>query len=78
MLKLHMKGCGNNGMRVDVDFPAPHFMFFRRGWKTLARAHSLSEGHVLHFKLMEADLVSVKVFGCSGCSLRVLHGELDR
>jgi hypothetical protein len=68
-LKLHMRGCGNGGMRVDVDFPAPHVMLFRRGWKTFARTHSLSEGHILHFKLMEADLLSVKVFGCSGARL---------
>ena len=69
MLKLHMKGCGNNGMRVDVDFPAPHVMFFCRGWKTFACAHSLLEGHVLHFKLMKADLLSIKVFGCFGARI---------
>nr|XP_020179420.1 B3 domain-containing protein Os03g0212300-like [Aegilops tauschii subsp. strangulata] len=68
-LKLHMRGCENGSMRVDVDFPTPHVMFFRHGWKTFARAHSLSEGHVLHFKLMEADFLSVKVFGCLGARL---------
>lgn len=46
-LRLHMRGCGNGGMRVDVDFPAPHVMYLRRGWKTFARAHGFSEGHVL-------------------------------
>nr|XP_020156988.1 B3 domain-containing protein Os03g0212300-like [Aegilops tauschii subsp. strangulata] len=62
-LRSHMRGCGNGGMWVDVDFPAPHVMYLRRGWKTFARAHSLSEGHVLQFKLMESGLLSVKVFG---------------
>ena len=68
-LRLHMRGCGNNGMRVDVDFPTPRIMYLRRGWKTFARAHSLSEGHVLQFKLMENSLLSVKVFGRSGTRL---------
>lgn len=68
-LRLHMRGCGNGGMWVDVDFPAPHVMYFRHGWKTFARAHSLSEGHILQFKLMEGGLLSVKAFGCSGARL---------
>ena len=58
-----MRGCCNGSMRADVEFPAPHVMLLRRGWKTFARAHSLAAGHVLHFKLMEANLLSVKVFG---------------
>ena len=41
-------------------------MYLRRGWKTFARAHSLSEGLILHFKLMENGLLSVKIFGHSG------------
>nr|XP_020174200.1 B3 domain-containing protein Os03g0212300-like [Aegilops tauschii subsp. strangulata] len=68
-LKLHMWGCGNGSIRVDVDFPTPHVMYFRRGWKTFARAHSLSKGHVLHFKLMEADFLSIKGFVSSGVRL---------
>nr|XP_020164695.1 B3 domain-containing protein At1g49475-like [Aegilops tauschii subsp. strangulata] len=68
-LRLHMRGCKNGSIRVDVDFPAPHVMYFHRGWKTFARAHSLSEGHVLHFKLMEDGFFSVKVFGSSGARL---------
>ena len=31
-----------------------------------ARIHSLTAGFTLHFKLMEGDLLSVKVFGDSG------------
>ena len=61
-----MRGCGNSDMMVDVDFHAPHVMYLHRGWKTFARAHGLSEGHVLQFKLMESGLLSVKIFGRSG------------
>ena len=65
-----MRCCGNGGTPVDVDFPAPHVMYLRRGWKTFARAHSMSEGHVLQFKLMENGLLSVKVFGDLGTRLK--------
>ena len=68
-LKLHMRGCGNGNIRVDVDFPAPHVMYFRHGWKTLARTHSLSVGHALHFKLLGDGFLFVKVFGSSGARL---------
>jgi hypothetical protein len=68
-LKLHMRGCCNGNMRVDVEFSAPHVMLLRHGWKTFACAHSLAEGHVLHFKLMEANLLSIKAFGRSGARL---------
>ena len=51
-LRLHMRGCGNGGTRVDVDFPAPRVMYLRCGWKTFARIHSLTAGLVLYFKLM--------------------------
>ena len=69
-LRLHMRGCGNGSMRVDVDFPAPHVMYLRRGWKTFARAQCLLEGLVLNFKLMENVLLSVKVFGDLGTRLK--------
>ena len=69
-LILHMRGCGNGNMRVDVEFPAPHVTYLCRGWKAFARAHSLSEGLVLHFALTESVLLSVKVFGRSGTRLR--------
>ena len=69
-LRLHMRGCGNGGMRVDVDFPAPHVMYLRRGWKTFARVHSLTAGLVLYFKLMEDGLLSIKVFGDLGTRLK--------
>ena len=69
-LRLHMRGCGNGGTRVDVDFPAPRVMYLRRGWKTFARIHSLTAGLVLYFKLMYDGLLSVKVFGCFGTRAR--------
>ena len=62
-LRLHMRGCRNGGTRVDVDFPAPHVMYLRRGWKTFTRIHSLTVGLVLYFKLMENGMLFVKVFG---------------
>ena len=69
-LRLHMRGCGNGGTWVDVDFPSPHVMYLRRGWKTFARIHSLTAGLVLYFKLMEGGLLSVKVFGDLGTRLK--------
>ena len=65
-----MRGCGNGGTRVDVDFPAPHVMYLRREWKTFTRVHSLTAGLVLYFKLMEGGLLSVKVFGDLGTRLK--------
>lgn len=65
-----MRGCGNSGTRVDVDFPAPHVMYLYRGWKTFARIHSLTAGLVLYFKLMEGGLLSVKIFGDHGTRLK--------
>ena len=64
-----MPGYGNGSTWVNVGFPRPHIMYLRHGRKTLAHAHSLSEGHVLHFKLMENGLLSIKVFGSSGIRL---------
>nr|XP_020192481.1 B3 domain-containing protein Os03g0212300-like [Aegilops tauschii subsp. strangulata] len=65
-LRLHMRGCGDGSTRVDIDLPADHVMYPHRGWKTFAWDHSFSEGHILHFKLMENGLLSVKIFGHSG------------
>ena len=65
-IRLHMKGCCNGDMWVNTGFPAPHVMYLRRGWKTFARVHCLMKWHVLLFKLVESDLLSVKVFGRSG------------
>ena len=69
-LRLHMRGCRNGSMWVDVDFPAPHVMYLYRGWKMFARIHSLTAGLVLYFKLMEDGLLSIKVFGDLGTRLK--------
>ena len=45
-------------------------MYLRRGWKTFARIHSLTEGLSLHFKLIEGGLLSVKIFGHFGTRVR--------
>ena len=74
-LRLHMRGCGNGGMRVDVDFPAPHVMYLRHGWNTFTRNHNLMAGLVLYFKLMEGSLLSVKVFGDLGTHLKCCVGS---
>ena len=70
MLELRMRGCGISGTRVSVVSPAPGVMYFDRGWKSFARIHSLTAGFTLHFKLMEGDLLSVKVLGDSGIRAR--------
>ena len=61
-----MKGCCNGDMWVNTRFPVPHVMLLRRGCKTFTRAHYLMKGHVLHFKLVESNLLSINVFGSSG------------
>ena len=61
-----MKGCCHGDMWVNTGFPAPEVMLLRRGWKTFACSHFLMDGHVLCLKLAESDLLSIKVFGCSG------------
>ena len=61
-----IRGCCDGSMRVDVEFPARHVMLLWCGWKTFARANSFLEGHILHFKLMESGLLSVRIIGRSG------------
>lgn len=34
-LRLHMSGCRNDTMWVDVEYHAPHVILLWRGWKTL-------------------------------------------
>ena len=64
-----MKGCCNGDMWANTRFLIPHVMLLRPGWKTFTRAHCLMKGHVLHLKLLESDLLSIKVFGRSGIRL---------
>ena len=64
-----MSGCCNGAVWANVEFRAPHVMLLWHGWKTFAHAHYLAEGHVLCFKLVESDTLSVKLFRASGACL---------
>ncbi|KAE8779175.1 L-ascorbate oxidase-like protein [Hordeum vulgare] len=64
-----MHRCCNGAMYADVEYPMPHVMFLRRGWKTFMRDHNFMAGHVLRFKLVEADMLAVKIYGHLGACL---------
>ncbi|KAE8805623.1 L-ascorbate oxidase-like protein [Hordeum vulgare] len=64
-----MHSCCNSAGYIDVEYPTTRVMFLRRGWNTFARANNFMEGHVLYLKLMEADMLSVKIYGHSGACL---------
>ncbi|KAE8814723.1 l-ascorbate oxidase-like protein [Hordeum vulgare] len=66
---LRVHGCRNSVMYIDAEYPAARVMLLRRGRKTFARAHNFMAGHVLRFKLVEVDMVSVKIYGHSGARL---------
>ncbi|KAE8766539.1 hypothetical protein D1007_62215 [Hordeum vulgare] len=61
MLWLQVHGCGNGTVPVTVEQPGPRLLFLRRGWKSFARARNLWDGHVLHFKMMVDNPLSVKI-----------------
>ncbi|KAE8811128.1 L-ascorbate oxidase-like protein [Hordeum vulgare] len=69
MLWLRVHGCGNGAVTVAVEQPRPQLLFLGRGWKSFARAHNLWDGHVLRFKMMADNLLSVKIYGSSGVRL---------
>ncbi|KAE8786232.1 l-ascorbate oxidase-like protein [Hordeum vulgare] len=66
---LHVHGCHHNTVYTDVEYPTPHIMLLRCRWKTFARAHNFMVGHVLRSKLVEVDMLSVKIYGHSGSRL---------
>ncbi|KAE8809431.1 l-ascorbate oxidase-like protein [Hordeum vulgare] len=66
MLWLRVHGCGNGAVPVVVKQPGPRLLFLDRGWKSFARAHNLWYGHVLRFKMMADNLLSVKIYGSLG------------
>ncbi|KAE8776722.1 l-ascorbate oxidase-like protein [Hordeum vulgare] len=68
-LWLQTHGCYNGTVRVGVEHPERHIMLLGHGWKIFARTHNLLDGHVLRFKMVEANLLSVKIYGCSGARL---------
>ncbi|KAE8810876.1 L-ascorbate oxidase-like protein [Hordeum vulgare] len=54
---------------VAVAQPGPRLMFLGRGWKSFACAHNLWDGHVLRFKMMADNLLSIKIYWISGVRL---------
>ncbi|KAE8800272.1 L-ascorbate oxidase-like protein [Hordeum vulgare] len=56
-------------MQVDAEYPEPRVMLLGPWWKSFARAHNLWYGHILLFKMVGANLLSVKVYGSSGVRL---------
>ncbi|KAE8789563.1 L-ascorbate oxidase-like protein [Hordeum vulgare] len=73
MLRLQVHDCGNGAVPVAMEQPRPRLLFLGRGWKSFARAHNLWDGHVLCFKLIVNNLLSVKIYGSSG--VRLGYGE---
>ncbi|KAE8798266.1 l-ascorbate oxidase-like protein [Hordeum vulgare] len=69
MLWLQVHGCGNGAISVAVEQPGPRLLFLGRGWKRFARAHNLWDGHILRFKMMAQNLLSVKIYGSSSARL---------
>ncbi|KAE8791472.1 l-ascorbate oxidase-like protein [Hordeum vulgare] len=69
MLWLRVHGCGNGAVSAAVEYPGPWLLFLSRGWKSFAHAHNLWDGHVLRFKMMADNLLSVKLYGSSGARL---------
>ncbi|KAE8805625.1 L-ascorbate oxidase-like protein [Hordeum vulgare] len=66
---LRAHGCSHGAMQASVEYPKRHSMLLGMGWKAFARAHSLEDGHILHFKLAEQNMPSVKFYGRSGVRL---------
>ncbi|KAE8820984.1 L-ascorbate oxidase-like protein [Hordeum vulgare] len=66
---LSMPGCCNGVVYADDEYPMPHVMLLRHGWKTFTRAHNFMAGHVLCFKLVEFEILPVKIYGHSGTRL---------
>ncbi|KAE8785257.1 l-ascorbate oxidase-like protein [Hordeum vulgare] len=65
MLWLRVHGHDNDAILVAVEQSGPRLLFLDRGWKSFARAHNLWDGHVLFFKMMADNLLSVNIYGSS-------------
>ncbi|KAE8770994.1 l-ascorbate oxidase-like protein [Hordeum vulgare] len=66
---LQVHGCSNGAVYADAEYPTSRGMILRCGWKTFTRAHNFMSGHVLRFKMVEVDMLSVKIYGHSGARL---------
>ncbi|KAE8820519.1 l-ascorbate oxidase-like protein [Hordeum vulgare] len=64
-----MHGCSNGAVPVVVELTGPRTLFLGRGWKRFARAHSLWDKHVLRFKKIADNMLSIKLYGSSGARL---------
>ncbi|KAE8775200.1 l-ascorbate oxidase-like protein [Hordeum vulgare] len=69
VLWLRAYGCSHGAMQVHVQYPKRRSMLLKRGWKVFARAHSLEDGHILCFKLVEDNMLPVMFYGRSGLRL---------
>ncbi|KAE8820115.1 l-ascorbate oxidase-like protein [Hordeum vulgare] len=69
VLWLRAYGCAHGAMQVYMEYPECRSMLLGRGWKAFARAHNLEDGHVLHFKPAEDNMLSVKFYRCSSVRL---------
>ncbi|KAE8771959.1 l-ascorbate oxidase-like protein [Hordeum vulgare] len=69
VLWLRAYGCSHGTMEVHVEYPKRCSMLLGLGWKAFARAHRLEDGDVLHFKLAEDNMLSIKFYGRSGVRL---------
>lgn len=65
-LWLCVEGCCNGPVWVTVETSVNGIMYLT---KSFVRARCLGQGHLLHFKLIEADTLVVKFFGASGARL---------
>ncbi|KAE8820028.1 l-ascorbate oxidase-like protein [Hordeum vulgare] len=78
MLRLQVHGRGNDAVPVAMEQMGPRLVFLGRGWKNFARAHNLWDGHVLHFKMIADNVLSVNIYGSSGAHLGCCKESLSR
>ncbi|KAE8800775.1 hypothetical protein D1007_23788 [Hordeum vulgare] len=69
VLWLRAYGCSHGTMQMHVEYLKRRSMLLGRGSKAFARANSLEDGHVLHFKLAEDNMLTVKLYGRSSVRL---------
>ncbi|KAE8785818.1 l-ascorbate oxidase-like protein [Hordeum vulgare] len=78
VLLLRAHDCYNRAVQVDVEYLECCVLLLGNGWKSFARAHNLMDSHVLRLKMMEADLLSVKIYGRSGARLSCCEESSSR
>ncbi|KAE8785777.1 l-ascorbate oxidase-like protein [Hordeum vulgare] len=69
VLLLRVYGCSHGTMQVHVEYPKRRSMLLGRGCKAFTRAHNLEDGHVLHFKQVEDNMLLIKFYRRSGVHL---------